>query len=516
MKSPGCNRKFQYWPFFLFFLGLAAIFLGLALFELLGKWELLSTPPIQVDSLVTFTSGDIIPYLVVANADGTQTLCTSMDGNNCEDWWSPLENRFEHSDEYSCNFKHPRFIFGRLHFERVVDCMEDRYTAGGYGTERYVVVLDDRHQLWLWNSGVLEGTDFISLSILFILLCFVAGFITALFWNSISVLLFPGRIDNRAENRKAFLKWLEHILRISARVGSITGLLYAFFVLVNSFYPPPANNFWILINNPRVLFLTAVALCTLVAWRKPLVGGISGMLCTFISFLKLGISTTIFDYILFALVLLMFISLPIIRTLRDSMENKEHFPWFTLLVLFFVGLGLSIIFAVISQSGLIGYWEPLESPPEKVSELITISGLGDLSPDFVISSKDGNQFECTHPKIGCHGWEQKSEEMRLTRQTERFACNLQHPRFTVISRPFTSVTDCLEILYTAGGYGTSRYIFVMDELGNLWAGTFDEDEQEIFLMFLAFLPIGLLGSFSTALVWNYLSSRIRRNRKKRD
>lgn len=515
MKRPGRNRKYQYWPFFLFFLGLAAIFGVLALCELLGKWEPLASPTIGVDSLVTFRIGDLSPYLVVANTDGTQILCSSMDGG-CKSWWTPGKIRYEHSEEYRCNFKHFRFTLGNLFFDRVVDCIEDRYTAGGYGTERYVVVLDDQHQLWFWNNRVLKGTEFISLSIIFILLCFVAALITSLFWNSLSNLLFPGPIERRVENKKAFLGWLENTLRIGARVGSIACLLYVLFVFVNYGYQFVDDIFGDLLNDPRILFLSSIALCTLVAWRKPLVGGISGMLCIFISFLKLGISIIIFDYILFALVLLMFSSLPIIRTLRDSMENKEHFPWFTLLVLFFVGLGLSIIFAVISQSGLIGYWEPLESPPEKVSELITISGLGDLSPDFVISSKDGNQFECTHPKIGCHGWEQKSEEMRLTRQTERFACNLQHPRFTVISRPFTSVTDCLEILYTAGGYGTSRYIFVMDERGNLWAGTFDEDEQEIFLMFLAFLPIGLLGSITTALVLNFLSLRIRQNRKKRE
>lgn len=131
MNNPGRNRKFQYWPFFLFFIGLSIIYLVLAKLELFGKWVLLTPPTIRVDSLVTFREGDLNPYLVMANTDGTQTMCVSMAGDNCEDWWSPVKDRFEPSEEFSCNFKHPRFIFGRLHFERVVDCMEDRYTAGG-------------------------------------------------------------------------------------------------------------------------------------------------------------------------------------------------------------------------------------------------------------------------------------------------------------------------------------------------------------------------------------------------
>ncbi len=379
-----------------------------------------------------------------------------------------------------------------------------------------MVVLDDRHQLWLWYGDVVENDDFMGYAIAFIPLCFAASFITALFWNSLGILLFPGPMDRRTDNRKAFLNWLERILRIGARVGSIAYLLYAFVALWNSRYPPPVNNFRILVNNPRVLFLAALALCTLVAWSRPLLGAIAGLVCVLISYLKIGTSDLTPEYTWFALVLLLFIGSALIRTQRDGMDKKEHLPGFALLVFFLFGLGLSIVFAVVSQSGLIGHWEPLESPPEKVSELVTISGLGDLSPDFVVSSKDGNQFECTHPKIGCSGWEQKPEEMRLSRLTEKYACNFQHPRFTVFSRPFTKVTDCLEILYTAGGYGTSRYIFVMDERGNLWAGTFDEDKEEILTMFLFFLPIGLLVSFSTALVWNSLSSRIRQSRKKRE
>ncbi len=515
MKHPGRNRKIQYWPFFFFFIGGTAIFGALVFFELFGRWEPLASPISGVDSLVTFRIGDLDPYLVAANADGAQILCYSMDGG-CKSWQIP-QFRYKHSEEYGCNFKHFRFTLGHLSFNRVVDCIEDRYTAGGYGTERYVVVLDDHHQLWLWNNRVLKGTEFIGWAILFIPLCFGASFITALIWNSLSILLFPGVIEKRTENRKAFLQWLESTLRIGARVGSIAGLVYVFFVLVDFNYPFPEDFFWNIVDNPRKLFLAAIALCTLVAWGRPLLGAITGLVCILIAYLKLGTSHVFSEDAWFALVLLAFIVSVILRTQRANKEKEGKFPGFTLLFFFFFGLVLAIILAAITQSGLIGYWQQLMSLPEKASGLITIRGLDDLSPDLVVSSGDGNQYECITSKFGYYKWEQIPEEMSLTRQAGKYACNLTHPRFTIIARPFYKVEDCLEILFSAAGLNdASRYVFVLDDQGNIWAGTFDEDKDRILSMVFSILPTGLLASFSTALGWSFLSSRSRQNRRKQE
>lgn len=190
------------------------------------------------------------------------------------------------------------------------------------------------------------------------------------------------------------------------------------------------------------------------------------------------------------------------------MNKIEEKPRFRLLSFFIGGLVLLFIFVAITQTGLIGYWVPLDRPTKQVSELITYIG-GDLSPHLIVSSIDGSQFKCVSPGAGCHSWFPRTEEMRVAREVGKYSCNLSHPRFTLFSRPFDKVTDCLEILYSAGGYGTLRYVSVLDDLGNLWVGIFNEDLEEIFPLFFLFLPVALLGTFLTALVWNFLPSHRR-------
>lgn len=515
MNNPGRIRKFQYWPFFLFFISLAVIYLVLSVLEVFGKWESLNPPPTGVDSLVNFRFGDLSPYLIVADADGTQFVCASMDGNRCKEWWSPVKNYYEHSEEYRCNFKHFRFTLGYHPFDRVVDCMEDRYTAGGYGTERYVVVLDDRHQLWLWNNGVVESYDWVGVLAIYILLSFVASYVTALIWNSLGIWLFPGPVERRAENRKAYLTWLERALRVGAQVGSVVGLLASIYLLYDSLYPPPVDNFRVLLRNPEDLFRVAISLCTLVAWRKPLAGSIAGIFCVFLSFLKVDVDYIIFLSTWFALVFLGFIGSSICRTQRGRTEEMQRISWLKPMMTFFSGLVLAIMLALITQSGLIGYWVLLDPPPEKVGELVTISGLEGYGPDLIINDQGGNQMECPTYAYDCMEWRPKSEEISAARQNEKYSCNFHHPRFTVMVRPFNHVEDCLEAQYN-GDFGTDRVIFVLDDRGNLWKGSFDENEAKILERFLSLLPVGWLMSISTALVWNQLALRAGRNRKKKE
>lgn len=203
--------------------------------------------------------------------------------------------------------------------------------------------------------------------------------------------------------------------------------------------------------------------------------------------------------------------------IRGSMDKKEPVPWVQLLFFFFLGLGFSILWAAILDSDLTGYWVALDPPPEAVSELIAIGGLSGQIDNLIVSDKDGNQFECITPRAGCYEWQPISVEMKALRQAEKYPCNFQHPRFTFFARPFQKVEQCLEILFDAGGYGTNRYVFVLDDQGYLWEGIYGGHDDDIYFgWFLFLLPISLLVSFSIGLVWYFLSSRIGKRRKKKE
>lgn len=177
-------------------------------------WQRIGPPPeLNYSFAGVYQAGFGSGNLVVRGAKGTLYRYT---GSGAPEWDRLVQA------EYVIDAICPeRALVARLKqpFRQETSCLSTIVSSEWLGGTRVTYVRDVQSHLWLWRQD--NGNILLALALPAILLGLMLGYILALVWNPLVLVLRPPALSARPARRQAILAWQERTLRVGARVWSI-------------------------------------------------------------------------------------------------------------------------------------------------------------------------------------------------------------------------------------------------------------------------------------------------------